>query len=152
MGHSSFAPDSAHVSVYNPDADAPAEVCIEIARALPDYFTADAVIQIRRDLAAHSVYVVEDQSDHAGIVAGFAVVERKSAAVAELLWLAVHPNRQGQGYGSRLLAIIMERLCADGAALLEVKSLAPDAAYAPYEGTRRFYERAGFIHLDTVDP
>jgi len=32
------------------------------------------------------------------------------------------------------------------------KTLAPDVEYAPYEATRRFYEKKGFIHLETIDP
>jgi GNAT superfamily N-acetyltransferase len=154
MGHSASAPRPEQVSVYEYDRgeDAPVEACLAIARALPDYFTADAVSQMRRDLAEHTVYVSEDHAGLAEAVAGFAVVERKSVVVAELLWMAVHPARQGQGHGARLLAAIVERLRAGGATLLEVKTLGPDAAYPPYERTRRFYERRGFVHLDTVDP
>ena len=54
--------------------------------------------------------------------------------------------------GSALLLAIEERLRADGVTLLEVKTLAPTVVYAPYERTRHFYERAGFLLLETVDP
>jgi GNAT superfamily N-acetyltransferase len=138
------------VSVFAPGAAAPWDACLAIARALPGYFTPAAVAQIQHDLAHHGTYVVAERP--AGAVAGFAVVQRKNAAVAELLWLAVHPAHQGRGLGTELLAALMERLGASGVALLAVKTLAPEAGYAPYVGTRRFYERAGFVHLETVDP
>jgi GNAT superfamily N-acetyltransferase len=137
---------------YDRGADAPVEACLAIARALPAYFTADAVDQVGRDLVEHRVFVSEDRRGPASAVAGFAIVQRRNAAVAELLWIAVHPALQGQGHGSRLLAAMADRLRAGGAALLEVKTLGPAAGYAPYEGTRRFYERHGFIHLNTVQP
>ncbi len=138
------------VSIYGPDGNAPLDACMAIAQALPDYFTPDAVMQMSRDLVEHGAYVVEDRSDRE--VAGFAVVHRKNGAVAELLWMAVRPSRQRRGYGSALLAAIVEHLRESSAELLEVKTLAPEAGYPPYKGTRRFYERAGFVHLETVDP
>jgi hypothetical protein len=45
-----------------------------------------------------------------------------------------------------------EHLRANGVMLLEVKTLAPTVVYTPYERTRRFYEHAGFILLEVVDP
>lgn len=147
-----MTPDSMRVAECSPATETQVEACLAIARALPEYFTADAVAQIRRDLAEHAVYVVEERSGQAGAVTGFAVVARKNRAVAEMLWLAMHPAHQGRGHGSTLLTAVAERLRARGVALLEVKTLAPDAHYAPYEAIRRFYERAGFVHLETVDP
>jgi GNAT superfamily N-acetyltransferase len=134
--------------VHEHGDDVPVDACLTIAQALPDYFTVDAVRQMRRDLATATVFVSADGRE----VVGFAVVQRKSPAVAELLWIAVERAHQGQGYGAQLLAAIVARLHSDGALLLEVKTLDRAAAYPPYEGTRRFYERAGFLHLETVDP
>lgn len=39
-----------------------------------------------------------------------------------------------------------------GVELLEVKTLSAKADYLPYEATRGFYQRTGFLHLETVDP
>ncbi len=138
------------VSVYEAGRDAPVDACLAITQALPDYFTASALPHIRDDLTHHAAYVLQDQARRA--VIGFAVVARKNAVVAELLWLAVERASQGQGHGSALLAAVEERLRADGVTLLEVKTLAPTVVYAPYERTRHFYERAGFVLLEVVDP
>lgn len=144
MGRS--MPHPGQVAVYEHRDNAPVDACLTIAQALPGYFTQDAVRQMRRDLAANTVFVSADGLE----VVGFAVVQRKTTAVAELLWLAV--DRARQGYGAQILAAIVARLQAEGVLLLEVKTVDQRAAYPPYEGTRRFYERAGFVHLETVDP
>jgi hypothetical protein len=33
-----------------------------------------------------------------------------------------------------------------------VKTLDANAGYAPYEATRAFWERCGFVQVDTIDP
>ena len=35
---------------------------------------------------------------------------------------------------------------------MTVKTLDSSAGYAPYEATRAFYERNGFVYVDTIDP
>jgi hypothetical protein len=56
------APHAMRISVYECGADVPEEACLAIAQALPDYFTAGAVRQMRRDLAAYPVYVIAELS------------------------------------------------------------------------------------------
>lgn len=48
--------------------------------------------------------------------------------------------------------MIVYDLKAEGIRFLEVKTLASDIDYAPYELTRRFYESRCFVHLETIDP
>ena len=35
---------------------------------------------------------------------------------------------------------------------MEAKTLDRSCGYRPYESTRAFWERNGFIHIDTIDP
>jgi len=35
---------------------------------------------------------------------------------------------------------------------VEAKTLDSSSGYRPYEATRAFWERNGFIHVDTIDP
>jgi hypothetical protein len=35
---------------------------------------------------------------------------------------------------------------------VEAKTLDRSSGYRPYEATRAFWERNGFIHVDTIDP
>lgn len=122
--------------------------CLSIAVALPAYFTRTGLAEMKCQLPLQDVYV----ADEGTTVVGFAAIERKNAAVAELAWIAVAADRHGRGTGRALLAQVDADLLRAGLRLLEVKTLADTAGYEPYIRTRRFYALAGFVHLDTVDP
>ena len=85
-------------------------------------------------------------------VVGFAVVDRRSPGAAEILWIAVADAERGQGVGSVLLDQLITELAGEGVQLLEVKTLDRSANYQPYAVTNAFYERRGFIQIDTIDP
>jgi hypothetical protein len=53
------------------------------------------------------------------------VAARRSPGAAEILWIAVGPAWRG---------------------------LDRSADYRPYEATRAFWERRGFVQVDTIDP
>jgi ribosomal protein S18 acetylase RimI-like enzyme len=127
-------------------ADAPAIAAI--VRGLPEYFTADVPDKVTRDAASHETWVVTDS----GGVAGFIIVAKKSPDAAEILWIAVEAGRRGQGHGTKLLGQVLDHLAATGISLVEVKTLDSSAGYAPYEATRAFYERNGFVHVAAIDP
>src|SRR5690348_14512792 len=84
--------------------------------------------------------------------AGFAIAARKSPAGAEILWIAVDAARRGRGHGTRLLGRVLDHLGADGISVVEAKTLDRSSGYRPYEATRAFWERNGFVHVDTIDP
>lgn len=58
----------------------------------------------------------------------------------DLYWIAVHPNAQRHGGGSRLLVEIERRLCDRGARLLVVET----SSRPEYDATRRFYLARGY--------
>lgn len=122
--------------------------CAEIVRQLPDHFTADVPATVIRDLAAHRGWVSID----AGQVVAFVVVQRRSERAAEILWMAVRDADRGSGIGTTLLERVIAQLADDGLALLEVKTLDRSAGYEPYEATAAFWERRGFVQIDTIDP
>src|SRR5262249_59672484 len=99
-------------------SDRPA--CLAIGAALPSYFTPAGLMHMAHDLAAHEVWVCE----RGGMIVGFVIVERKVSPVLEILWLAVGPDRQGQGHGTALLPALAVQAKRDSIALLEVKTLA----------------------------
>ncbi len=86
------------------------------------------------------VYVVDD-----GGPAGYAVVVTDGERVAYVPELAVDPDRQREGHGSRLLAGTCEHLRAEGYDQLRVTVLADD------ERARAFYADHGFEPLDRLD-
>ena len=101
-----------------------------------------------RDAASHEAWTVTDS----GTVAGFAVAARKSPGGAEILWIAVDAARRGRGHGTALLGHVLDDLAAAGVSVVEAKTLDRSSGYRPYEATRAFWERNGFIHIDTIDP
>jgi GNAT superfamily N-acetyltransferase len=126
--------------------DAPAVTAI--IRGLPDYFTEDVPAKAERDAASHEAWVISDS----GAVAGFAIAARKSPAGAEILWIAVDAARRGRGHGTELLGHILDHLAINGISVVEAKTLDRSSGYRPYEATRAFWERNGFVHVDTIDP
>lgn len=122
--------------------------CQAIGAALPDYFTPEGLEQMTHDLAAHEVWV----SERAGTVVGFLVAERKASPVIEILWLAVAPEMQGQGYGTALVTMLADQAKRNGIVALEVKTLAATVESPQYARTRAFYEQRGFVLLENIDP
>jgi ribosomal protein S18 acetylase RimI-like enzyme len=126
--------------------DAPATA--SIIRGLPDYFTDDVPAKAVRDAGSHQAWVLTDS----GTVAGFAVAARKSPGGAEILWIAIDAARRRRGHGTRLLGHVLDHLADAGISVVEAKTLDRSSGYRPYEATRAFWERNGFIHIDTIDP
>lgn len=128
------------------DADMPAVTAI--VRGLPDHFTSDVPGPIERDAASHDGWVLTDS----GTVAGFAIAARRPPDGAEILWIAVAPDRRGQRLGTVLLDRVLDELAATGASVVEAKTLDASADHPPYEATRAFWEHKGFVHIDTIAP
>jgi GNAT superfamily N-acetyltransferase len=126
--------------------DAPAAALI--IEGLPDYFTEDVPAKVQRDADRHDAWVLTDS----GAVVGIAVAARKSPGGAEILWLAVDASRRGRGYGTQLLSHVLGCLAKAGISVVEAKTLDRSSGYEPYVATRAFWERNGFVHIDTIDP
>ena len=106
-------------------ADMPAVTAI--VRGLPDHFTSDVPGLIERDAASHDGWVLTDS----GTVAGFAIAARRPPDGAEILWIAVDPDRRGQRLGTVLLDRVLGELGAAGASVVEAKTLDASADYPP---------------------
>jgi GNAT superfamily N-acetyltransferase len=127
---------------------ADATAAVAVIRGLPDYFTDDVPAKVERDAADHEAWVLTESE----AVAAIAVVARKSPGGAEILWMAVDAARRGRGHGTRLLSHVLDQLAAAGISVVEAKTLDRSSGYRPYEATRAFWERNGFIYIDTIDP
>ena len=124
------------------------EACCSIAKGLSEYFTENAVETMSKDMKKHLLYIAADLAE----VVGFMAINCKNNHVAEISWAAVELEHQHQGIGSALIDYIINDLKSQGIRLLQVKTLSEDVKYPPYEITRRFYEKMGFIHIETIDP
>lgn len=125
-----------------------ASACRAIVRGLPDYFTEDVADAAASDLAAHGGLMAVD----ADVPVGFLIAERRSPFAGEILWAAVDATRRGEGVGTALVDRCVTELAAEGIRLLEVKTLDRGAGYQPYVATAAFWERRGFVQIDTIDP
>jgi GNAT superfamily N-acetyltransferase len=123
------------------------DACLDIVRGLPEWFTPEALDAIRVDLAQHQSWTADD-----GQVVAVAIVDRRSTTAAEILWAAVHRERRHAGIGTALIEHVLESLASHGVILVEVKTLDRSAGYGPYESTRVFWERRGFVQIDRIDP
>jgi len=117
--------------------DGDATAVAAIVEGLPDYFTSDVPEKAPRDAERHDAWVLTSAgasaSAEADAVTGFAVVARKSAGGAEILWIAVEAGRRGHGHGTMLLGHVLDDLAASGISVVEAKTLDRSSGYRPYE-------------------
>ncbi len=96
----------------------------------------------QRDYEIHCM--VDDQDQPVGYICYGPVP--MTQGTFDLYWIAVDPNFQGRGAGSKLLASLEE-------AARETKGrmiLADTSSIPPYENTRKFYEGKGFEEVARV--
>lgn len=122
--------------------------CVAIIEGLPDFFTEDVAGKVAAQLRTCPAWVVTND----GELAGFAIVDRRSPRAAEILWMAVAAALRGGGAGTVLLNRVLGELAEGGVQVVEVKTLDASSGYAPYIATRAFWERHGFVQIDTIDP
>jgi ribosomal protein S18 acetylase RimI-like enzyme len=123
------------------------EACLAIVRGLPDFFTEDVPETVRRDLEEFPAWVVTDDE----IVAGFAVVKQTTPRAAELLWAVVAAASRHGGLGRVLVDTVLADLARRDVLLVEAKTVDASAG-PPHDGTCAFWESAGFLQIDTIDP
>jgi GNAT superfamily N-acetyltransferase len=82
--------------------------------------------------------------------AGVLLVERHFPAAAEIHLLAVQPGLHRCGAGRALVDALERDLIAEGARLLQVKTLGPSEPDAGYQRTRQFYLAMGFEPLEEI--
>jgi ribosomal protein S18 acetylase RimI-like enzyme len=114
------------------------------ARLYPDWVTsqAEAVEHVCAD-RGNAVWVAEAD----GVVVGFiACTMRAETKIGEVQMLAVHPDHQNRGLGTRLNTFALDRMRESGMELAEVGT-GGDPGHAP---ARRSYEKAGYIPVPLV--
>jgi ribosomal protein S18 acetylase RimI-like enzyme len=114
---------------------------VEMAKALRQWFTELGVQQIAKDLQTQKGLVALEDESTAGFVTYVITVDEK---VAELTWIAVHPEFHRKGIGRCLVKALKEVLVKLGVSALEVSTVADSAEYEPYARTRSFYPALGF--------
>ena len=131
-------------------ADAPA--CDAIMRGLPEFFGHEG------GLAACAQAVRSQRgwaAEEAGRVVGFATWEPRTAAAAEITWMAVERDRRHAGIGTAIVETLVADLRAQGfrlaLAMTSAGSKPPRSDPDTYEPTRRFWLARGFLPLIELD-
>jgi GNAT superfamily N-acetyltransferase len=125
--------------------DEKTEITLRIMHSLPKWFSPPE--DIDRKAVVHKDYPFFAAYDNDQPI-GFAALKIQNEFTADLYNFGVLEHYHRQGVGTQLLEAI-ERYCKDSGYLyLTVKTLDSSAKYEPYERTRAFYHKMGFVPLE----
>ncbi|QEX19815.1 hypothetical protein FRZ44_51300 [Hypericibacter terrae] len=129
-----------------PDPDRRRAIVHGILSALPDWFGIPEAIEHYAEEAGGLTLLAARRDDD---LLGFVTLKPQSAYATELHCMGVLRAHHRLGIGRRLLRAAETSLLARGVEFLSVKTLAPEANWAPYDATRAFYRAMGFRPLET---
>jgi len=127
------------------DKDRKSTITLKVMEALPEWFSPPE--DVRRKAQTHRGFAFF-AAEEGGEVVGFAAIKRHNPYTAELYTIGVRKEYHRRGAGKRLLNACEEWCRGEGLVCLTVKTLDGSADYPPYDGTRAFYRRQGFIPLE----
>jgi N-acetylglutamate synthase-like GNAT family acetyltransferase len=119
--------------------------CERILRALPDWFGIESALV---DYVASTERMETFVAESDGGVVGFLTLHVHNEHSAEIHVMAVDPDRHRGGIGAALVSRAEAHLRGRAIEFLQVKTLGPSRPWEPYERTRRFYARMGFLPLE----
>jgi GNAT superfamily N-acetyltransferase len=112
-----------------------------VAEALPEWFDPDARRRaIPIDIRHQRGFVAVANGQVLGFITLFVAEGRLNIG-----WLGVRPECHGRGIGTRLLAAAETYAQQQGLAEIATWTLGDGVDYKPYEATRTFYFRRGFV-------
>lgn len=121
------------------------KICDSILHKLPDWFgiessTAEYVGMVG-ELPFYATYADENP-------VGFLAVKTHNPFTAEVCVMGVLGEYHRMGIGTALIERAVQFCRQEGMVYLTVKTLDGSVNFEPYERTRRFYEKMGFIPLE----
>jgi len=129
------------------DPDEITRVTLAIMHSLPAWFSPPEDIDrksiLHREMPFFAAY--------AGAQAvGFAALKEHNEFTGEIFNIGILENYQRFGIGGALLSAVEAHCIACGRRVLTVKTLDVSADYEPYDRTRAFYRKAGFLPLEVL--
>ena len=117
----------------------------KIMHSLPKWFSPPEDIEKKAIIHRNYPFIAAYDDD---MPIGFAALKIHNEYTADIYNIGVLEQYHRQGIGRRLLEAI-ERYCSGcGYLYLTVKTLDSSAEYEPYDRTRAFYKKVGFIPLE----
>jgi GNAT superfamily N-acetyltransferase len=121
------------------------EQLIEIAKTLPEWFTAGGIKQMSIDFRFQHGFVALNGSRIVGFLTFFV-----NESIAQIGWMGVLSEFHNQGIGKKLIDRLILKLKKVGIQELRVSTLGDSVEYEPYARTRTFYRRIGFKDLQRI--
>lgn len=121
------------------------EQLIEIARALPEWFTATGIENMRMDLRFQQGFVAVKDSRIVGFLSFFV-----AEGVAWIGWMGILSDFHRKGIGRKMVEKLVSELKQAGVHELRVSTLGDSVKYEPYERTRAFYRGIGFTDFQHI--
>lgn len=127
------------------DPEAKSKICDAILRELPDWFGVEAsIIDYVDKVKGMPFYVAYDVK----MPIGFIAIKIHNTYAAEVYVMGVLNKYQRSGIGTKLIAAVEEYCSSNNFHFLTVKTLADTVRFEPYERTRSFYYKLGFVPLE----
>ena len=120
-------------------------ICSGILRALPDWFANEKSVEdYAKQVRGQIFFAAYEDTDPIG----FLSLKQHNPFTAEVYVMGVLSENHRSGAGTALMQAAEERCRAFGVRFLTVKTLGSSAEYLPYDQTRSFYRKMGFLPLE----
>ncbi len=130
------------------DADQKSACTKNVLEALPEWFgNAEAIQEYLETVRPLPFFAALAPG---GECVGFFSVKIHYQRTGDIFVCGILPEYQHQGVGSALYREAEAYFRANGCAYVMVKTLSDAIDYEPYEQTRRFYRKQGFVELVTL--
>lgn len=129
--------------IFNKDEKA--GICLDILHALPDWFAVEESVQGYAEQAKEQLFFAACLDE---TPVGFLSVKFHNVYTAEIYVMGVLESNHRRGVGMALVEAAEARCRERGVQFLTVKTLDSSAHYEPYDSTRSFYRKAGFLPLE----
>lgn len=127
------------------EKDEKTAITLDIMNALPEWFSPPEDIIVKSK--THRGYPFFAVFDH-GKAVGFASLKIHNEFTADVYVIGVLREYHHFGIGHQLIEACVNYCRQYGYRFLTVKTLDESAEYKPYESTRRFYQKEGFLPLE----
>lgn len=122
-------------------------ICKNIIDNLPDWFDEHGRREYVAGVGDTDVWASYDNDR----LVGFISIKRNNKFTSEIYVFGVLLKYQRSGVGSKLLETVCNNLAISKTKLLSVKTLDSSANYEPYDRTRNFYLKQGFLPVGVYE-